>query len=89
MQHLSLDFRHIAGMADFYRQFAALLALDGGFGANLDALWDAITAEIALPLHLTLRHLQQHADPQQFNALIDVLRDAEKETAGAFRLLIE
>ncbi|SFM98382.1 ribonuclease inhibitor [Izhakiella capsodis] len=86
IQQLNLDFRHIADMPEFYRQFAALLDLDDGFGANLDALWDTITSEITLPLHLSLQHWQQHADPQQFNDLIILLKDAEKETAGAFRL---
>ncbi|PIJ49537.1 ribonuclease inhibitor [Erwinia sp. OLTSP20] len=89
MQQLSLDFRTIAAVPEFYRQFASRLNLSSHFGNNLDALWDAITGEIALPFQLTLRHFHQHADPQQFSALISLLKEAEKETDGAFRLIIK
>lgn len=88
IQHITVDFHQIADLQTFYRQFSALMALEDGFGNNLDALWDALTGQVTLPLHLTLRHLHQHPQAQQFNALIELLHDAEQETDGAFRVFI-
>lgn len=88
IQQITFDFRNINNVQVFYRRFSALMTLDDDFGNNLDALWDAITGQVALPLHVTLRYLHQHPDAQQFNPLIELLHDAEDETEGAFRVFI-
>jgi len=88
MNTVSFDFEHIADVADFYRQFCHKFAIDMAFGNNLDALWDALTGMIALPARVTLRHLTAHANPQQFDGVIAVLREAEEASGGKFSLRI-
>ncbi|MBP2171476.1 ribonuclease inhibitor [Erwinia toletana] len=89
MLNVTLDFRHIRNTADFYRQFAARCQLSTTFGANLDALWDSVTGEMALPARIRLRHLSQHADSAQFAAIIATLQQAEEALAGELQLTIE
>lgn len=89
MLNVTLDFRYIVDCADFYRQFAAKCLPGAQFGANLDALWDSVTAEMALPARICLRHLPQHADRAQFSAIITTLQQAEQELAGLLQLKID
>lgn len=86
MNSISFDFDNIADVTEFYRQFCHKFAIDMEFGNNLDALWDALTGMIDLPVRVTLRHLDMHADPHQFDSLVAVMREAEKATAGKFSL---
>lgn len=88
MNTISFDFDQIADVPDFYRQFTHKFAIEMEFGANLDALWDALTGMIELPAHVTFRHLAQHKDAQQFGGIIAVLREAEAELNGKFSLRI-
>ena len=88
MKKVTFDFREIANVAAFYRQFVDKFAIEMAFGANLDALWDALTGLIELPVCVTLSHLAHHPDRQQFDAIIGVMRQAEAETAGQFSLFI-
>ncbi|MGB9096863.1 barstar family protein [Erwinia sp.] len=88
MHTISFDFDHIADTAEFYRQFCEKFAIDMAFGNNLDALWDALTGMIELPARVTLRHLTTQANPQQFDGVIAVLREAEEASAGKFSLRI-
>lgn len=88
MNTVSFDFDHIADVAEFYRQFCHKFAIEMAFGNNLDALWDALTGMIDLPARVTLRHLTTHANPQQFDGVIAVLREAEAASAGKFSLRI-
>ncbi|WP_158781484.1 barstar family protein [Pantoea sp. BAV 3049] len=86
MKMVSFDFHTIANVDEFYRQFVVKFAIEMQFGANLDALWDALTGMIDLPARITLRHLAEHKDAAQFDAIIAVMREAEEETAGNFSL---
>lgn len=88
MNNVSFDFAKIADVDDFYRQFAHKFALGEQFGGNLDALWDALTGMVELPLRVTFRHLAQHADAAQFEQVIAVMREAEQELAGKFSLRV-
>ncbi|KGT88815.1 ribonuclease inhibitor [Erwinia typographi] len=88
MNSVSFDFAKIADVDDFYRQFAHKFVLGEQFGANLDALWDALTGLVELPLRITFRHLAQHADAAQFEQVIAVMQEAEQELAGKFSLRI-
>jgi len=87
MLTISLDFRYIADRAEFYRQFAEQCQLSEGFGANLDALWDAVTGELALPVRIELKYLHQHAHRAQFAAIIATLEEAATELNGALKLM--
>ena len=88
MKKVTFDFNEISDTAAFYQQFVDKFAIEMAFGANLDALWDALTGMIELPVCVILRHLSQHPDRQQFAAVIEVMRQAEYETAGQFTLSI-
>lgn len=88
MNRVSFDFSKIVDVDDFYRQFSLKLSIDIPFGANLDALWDALTGMVTLPLCITFHHLAQHADAAQFDPVISVMREAELELAGKFSLRI-
>ncbi len=88
MRMVSFDFNDIADVPAFYRQFEKKFALKVAFGANLDALWDAVTGMIALPVCVTLLHFEQHPERQRFAAVIDVMQQAEDETAGQFSLRV-
>lgn len=88
MRQIRFDFREIADVAAFYRQFVEKFAIEMAFGANLDALWDALTGMIDLPVCVIFCHLSQHHERQQFTAIVEVMRQAEKETAGQFSLCI-
>lgn len=82
MNNVCFDFREIPDEAEFYRQFAAKFAIEMAFGANLDALWDALTGMIALPARVTLCHLRNHADGGRFRAILAVLQEAAIASAG-------
>ncbi|MFU9137350.1 barstar family protein [Erwinia tasmaniensis] len=86
MKSVSFDFRTIADMNDFYRQFAAKFALQEGFGANLDALWDALTGSIGLPVRITLHHLAAHPHAARFDAAVAVMREAQVALEGELEL---
>lgn len=89
MKIVSFNFHNIADVEEFYRQFVVKFAIEMNFGANLDALWDALTGMIELPARVTLRHLAEHKDAAQFDAIIAVMREAEKETDGEFSLRLQ
>lgn len=87
MRRLSMDLKRVADCADFYRQFALKLKLEC-FGANLDALWDTLTAGVSLPLRLRLSHLRGHPQQSELEPIVAVMREAEQETGGAFSVEI-
>jgi len=88
MPTISFDFRYIADRNEFYRQFAAKCQLGEEFGANLDALWDVLTGELALPLEIRLLHLHQHTHSAQFAAIIATLEEAVEELDGSLQLTL-
>ena len=47
-----IDFLEIGDYEDFYAQLKEKLTLPEHFGDNLDALFDVITGELEMPLHL-------------------------------------
>ncbi|MEM6159305.1 barstar family protein [Erwinia sp. P6884] len=89
MKCVTIDFRQVENVEDFYAQFARKFAIEREFGANLDALWDALTGMIALPARLTLRHLDDHEDAAQFADAILVMREAETALDGLFQLHVD
>ena len=90
MLTITLDFRHIADIEQFYRQFARQTPWSGvDFGANLDALWDTLTGGMPLPARIDLLHLSQHPHAQRFAGIVATLREAEIELDGDLTLLID
>lgn len=87
MRRVTFDLQHIDDSAAFYRQFARTFELSY-FGANLDALWDMLTAGIPLPVRITLHHLHQHPQRAELERILAVMQEAEQETGGAFSVRV-
>ncbi|MCM4084984.1 barstar family protein [Paractinoplanes hotanensis] len=47
-----LDGNRVKSERDFHRELAALLDFGRHYGANLDALWDRLSADVERPVHL-------------------------------------
>ena len=84
---MSFDLQTVKDRDDFYRQFAGTFALKE-FGANLDALWDVLTAGVPLPLQVTLYNLHQHPRRALFQPVLQVMQEAGQETRGAFSVRV-
>ncbi|WP_392433157.1 barstar family protein [Yersinia sp. HM-2024] len=87
MVKVVFDFDHIPDLPTFYRAFAEKFALSESFGANLDALWDVVTGEIALPVEIEFIHFN-HRRKRRFGAIVLLFEEAEEELAGSLRFNI-
>ncbi|MGL6018693.1 MAG: barstar family protein [Gibbsiella quercinecans] len=81
MAKVEFDFNQIADLPAFYRAFAQKFALDEGFGANLDALWDVVTGGIRLPVEIEFTNLSTRSK-RRFGAIILLFEEAEEELDG-------
>lgn len=80
MKHATLDGSH-ATMDAVYEALQRQLDLPAHFGRNLDALWDALTKDVAGPVEIVWRDYataRAHIGPP-LDRLADVLRDAAAE----------
>ena len=73
-----IDFLEIGDYDDFYAQLKEKLTLPEHFGDNLDALFDVITGELEMPLHLELVNMSVE-QLEIFEDLLTTLEDAEDE----------
>lgn len=76
-----IDFLEIGDYEDFYAQLKEKLTLPEYFGDNLDALFDVITGELEMPLHLEFVNLSVE-QLEIFEDLLTTLEDAEEEVEG-------
>lgn len=76
-----IDFLEIGDYEDFYTQLKEKLTLPEHFGDNLDALFDVITGELEMPLHLEFVNLSVE-QLEIFEDLLTTLEDAEEEVEG-------
>ena len=76
-----IDFLEIGDYEDFYAQLKEKLTLPEHFGDNLDALFDIITGELEMPLHLEFVNLSVE-QLEIFEDLLTTLEDAEEEVEG-------
>ena len=73
-----IDFLEIGDYEDFYAQLKEKLTLPEHFGDNLDALFDVVTGELEMPLHLEFVNMS--VEPLEiFEDLLTTLEDAEDE----------
>ena len=90
---LVLDGNAIESEADFHVVIdrAARLAGFEGYGRNLDALWDVITAVLPQPVevHWLYADAFRAALGDRFERITSVFRDAEAELGSSFRLTVE
>lgn len=73
-----IDFLEIGDYEDFYAQLKKKLTLPEHFGDNLDALFDVITGELEMPLHLEFVNMSVE-QLEIFEDLLTTLEDAEDE----------
>ena len=73
-----IDFLEIGDYEDFYDQLKEKLTLPEHFGDNLDALFDVITGELEMPLHLEFVNMSVE-QLEIFEDLLTTLEDAEDE----------
>ena len=73
-----IDFANIGDYEAFYEQLKSKVELPEYFGDNLDALYDAITGELAMPLHIEFVNMSVD-QLESFEDLLTTLEDAEDE----------
>ncbi|MFT3904447.1 MAG: barstar family protein [Niabella sp.] len=81
MQPITFDFDRISSIEDFYKFAQSALNLPEHFGNNLDALWDCLTGDIALPMEVHFVNLTMN-QLERFDNLITLFEDASTETNG-------
>lgn len=78
MRTIYIDFTDIGDYEDFYAQLKEKLTLPEHFGDNLDALYDVITGELEMPLHIEFVNMSVD-QLEIFEDLLTTLEDAEEE----------
>lgn len=75
---ITIDFCSIKTYSDFYEQLKENIDLPDYFGNNLDALYDVISGDVALPLeiHFIKMNLNQL---EEFSDLLDTMKELELE----------
>ena len=73
-----IDFLEIGDYEDFYAQLKEKLPLPEHFGDNLDALFDVITGELEMPLHLEFVNMSVE-QLEIFEDLLTTLEDTVEE----------
>lgn len=78
MKEVYIDFTEIGDYEDFYEILKTKLDLPEHFGENLDALYDCLTGDIALPLHMEFVNMSVD-QLETFEDLLTTLEDADEE----------
>lgn len=78
MKEVYIDFTDIGDYEDFYTQLKSRLDLPDFFGDNLDALYDSITGDIGMPLHLEFVNMSVD-QLETFEDLLTALENADGE----------
>ncbi|MDE5491684.1 barstar family protein [Elizabethkingia meningoseptica] len=81
MKEVYIDFSQIGDYEEFYEQLKEKLPLPDYFGDNLDALYDVITGDIELPLHIEFVNLSVD-QLETFEDLLETMEDAEDNAEG-------
>lgn len=84
MRHLVLDTSHCSTADELHDALKQQLALPDYYGRNLDALWDCITGEVALPLVIEWRGYVEarQAIGSYVEKVLEVLLQAQHEVDG-------
>lgn len=74
-----IDFAGIKDEQSVYKQLAETLQLPEHFGNNIDALYDSLTGDVALPVKLRFQNM---SDKQQgeYSEIISTIMDAAEDT---------
>jgi len=78
--HAEINGAEIRTPAEFHTAIARALPFPEGYGRNLDALWDVITAMLERPLTLVWKNsgVSKEAMPVEYQRIVQVLKDAEQ-----------
>ncbi|MFN3020765.1 barstar family protein [Chryseobacterium sp. TY3] len=76
-----IDFVDLGDYEDFYAQLKTKLTLPDYFGDNLDALYDVISGDLEMPLHIEFVNMTVD-QLETFEDLLTTLEDAEEEVEG-------
>lgn len=76
-----IDFVDLGDYEDFYAQLKTKLTLPDYFGDNLDALYDVISGDLEMPLHIEFVNMTVD-QLETFEDLLTALEDAEEEVEG-------
>ena len=71
-----IDFSDIGDYEDFYTQLKSKIELPDYFGDNLDALYDVLTGELEMPLHIEFVNMSVD-QLETFEDLLATMEDAE------------
>ena len=71
-----IDFAEIGDYEDFYTQLKSKIELPEYFGDNLDALYDVLTGELEMPLHIEFVNMSVD-QLETFEDLLATMEDAE------------
>lgn len=74
---LTFDFTRIHTMEDFYEALEEKLELPPHFGRNLDALYDVISGDLPLPLHVKFVEMGL-SQLEPFDPLLETMEDLEE-----------
>lgn len=80
MDKITFDFHNIHTEKEFYKAVMDKMQLSDCFGNNLDALWDVINGDIALPVEVAFINLSM-SQLDAFTKIIDLFTEAH-ETLG-------
>lgn len=78
MKTIYIDFVEIGDEEDFYAQLKEKIDLPEHFEDNLDALYDVISGEVELPLHIEFVNMSVE-QLETFEDLLTTLEDCEEE----------
>lgn len=78
---IEIDGREIGSEQAFHKVLATSLDFPSHYGANLDALWDTLSADIERPIHLVWQHSSASREimPNEFEKIVAVLRRIEQQ----------
>lgn len=91
MKKVQLDGAACRSQEELHYQLKTVLHLPDYYGKNLDALWDCLTGEVALPVELTWVNFQTSKDALGDYAenLRQLFQEAEEELKGQFQFDIQ
>lgn len=75
MTTVIFDFERIGSIQDFYTLASDAFNLSDHFGENLDALWDVLTGDIALPTRVQFTNMSM-GQLERFDKLISLFEEA-------------
>jgi ribonuclease inhibitor len=84
MRTIVFDSLHVENIEELHRALARRLGFPGHYGMNLDALYDCLSGEIALPLRVIWKnyHTTRSKVGKDAVNILKVMEDFAKEEPG-------